>query len=74
MNELKHRGPNVLIAIVDRLRSLPSRKRGPSRGDRYGVPWTTVQTCIIHLIGNSLAFVSRKDRKSKRRRQMAPAG
>jgi putative transposase len=26
-------------------------------------PLTTVQTCIIHLIRNSLAFVSWKDRK-----------
>ena len=27
-------------------------------------PQTTVQTCIVHLIRNSLAFVSWKDRKS----------
>ncbi|MEX2615768.1 MAG: transposase, partial [Alphaproteobacteria bacterium] len=26
-------------------------------------PKTTVQTCIVHLIRNSLAFVSWKDRK-----------
>ena len=27
-------------------------------------PQTTVQTCIVHLIRNSLAFVSWKDRKA----------
>jgi putative transposase len=27
-------------------------------------PQTIVQTCIVHLIRNSLAFVSRKDRKA----------
>src|SRR6202047_4364771 len=57
MNELKTRGVNdVLIAVVDGLKGFP---------EAIGVvfPLTTVQTCIIHLIRNSLAFVSWKDRK-----------
>ena len=54
MNELKTRGVNdVLIAVVDGLKGFP---------DAIGAvfPLTTVQTCIIHLIRNSLAFVSWK--------------
>src|ERR1700738_3208867 len=57
MNELKTRGvSDVLIAVVDGLKGFP---------EAIGVvfPLTTVQTCIIHLIRNSLAFVSWKDRK-----------
>ncbi len=57
MNELKDRGLNdVLIAVVDGLKGFPE-----AIGTVF--PLTTVQTCIIHLIRNSLAFVSRKDRK-----------
>jgi len=57
MNELKTRGvSDVLIAVVDGLKGFP---------EAIGVvfPLTTVQTCIIHLIRHSLAFVSWKDRK-----------
>ena len=74
MTELKTRGVNdVLIAVVDGLKSLPSRKRGvfPRRSvrslrrrrcrPRIGVRG---RLCIIHLIRNSLAFVSWKDRKT----------
>src|SRR5579864_1189871 len=39
------------------------RAQGLSRGIGAVFPLTTVQTCIIHLIRNSLAFVSWKDRK-----------
>jgi len=57
MNELKTRGVNdVLIAVVDGLKGFPE-----AIGAVF--PLTTVQTCIIHLIRNSLAFVSWKDRK-----------
>ena len=57
MNELKHRGLNdVLIAVVDGLKGFPE-------AIATVFPLTTVQTCIIHLIRNSLAFVSWKDRK-----------
>lgn len=57
MNELKTRGVgDILIAVVDGLVGFP---------DAIGAvfPRTTVQTCIVHLIRNSLAFVSWKDRK-----------
>jgi len=57
MNELKTRGVgDILIAVVDGLTGFP---------DAIGAvfPQTTVQTCIVHLIRNSLAFVSWKDRK-----------
>src|SRR6266436_9292429 len=57
MNELKTRGvSDVLIAVVDGLKGFP---------EAIGVvfPLATVQTCIIHLIRHSLAFVSWKDRK-----------
>ena len=57
MNELKTRGVNdVLIAVVDGLKGFPE-----AIGTVF--PLTTVQTCIVHLIRNSLAFVSWKDRK-----------
>jgi hypothetical protein len=47
-------------SVADRaaLRSIPIIQR---RG-RY--PQTAMQTCIVHLIRNSLAFVSWKDRKT----------
>jgi putative transposase len=58
MNELKARGLNdILIAVVDGLKGFPE-----AIGAVY--PQTMVQTCIVHLIRNSLAFVSWKDRKS----------
>src|ERR1700752_4955975 len=73
MNELKNRGLNdALIAVVDGLKSLPSRKRGafPRRSPRgFRCPRCSPRIgvrgrlCIIHLIRNSLAFVSWKDRK-----------
>lgn len=57
MNELKTRGVNdVLIAVVDGLKGFPE-------AIVTVFPLTTVQTCIVHLIRNSLAFVSWKDRK-----------
>lgn len=57
MNELKTRGVgDVLIAVVDGLKGFPE-----AIGTVF--PLTTVQTCIVHLIRNSLAFVSWKDRK-----------
>jgi putative transposase len=58
MNELRTRGLNdILIAVVDGLKGFPD-----AIGAVY--PQTMVQTCIVHLIRNSLAFVSWKDRKS----------
>jgi putative transposase len=57
MNDLKTRGVgDILIAVVDGLKGFPE-----AIGAAF--PETIVQTCIIHLIRNSLAFVSWKDRK-----------
>ena len=57
MNDLKTRGvQDILIAVVDGLKGFPE-----AIGAAF--PETIVQTCIIHLIRNSLAFVSWKDRK-----------
>jgi putative transposase len=57
MNELKTRGvADILIAVVDGLTGFPE-----AIGAAF--PQTTVQTCIVHLIRNSMAFVSWKDRK-----------
>ena len=58
MNELKTRGVgDILIAVVDGLTGFPE-----AIGTVF--PRTTVQTCIVHLIRNSLAFVSWKDRRT----------
>ncbi len=58
MNELKSRGLNdILIAAVDGLKGFPE-----AIGAVY--PETIVQTCIVHLIRNSLAFVSWQGRKT----------
>lgn len=58
MNELKTRGlQDILIAVVDGLKGFPE-----AIGAVF--PQTMVQTCIVHLIRNSLSFVSWKDRKA----------
>lgn len=55
---LKTRGVNdILIAVVDGLKGFPEAITSV-------YPQTVVQTCIVHLIRNSLAFVSWKDRKA----------
>jgi transposase-like protein len=57
INDLKTRGVNdILIAVVDGLKGFPE-----AIASVY--PQTVVQTCIVHLIRNSLAFVA-KDRKA----------
>ncbi len=57
MNDLKSRGVgDILIAVVDGLKGFPE-----AIGAAF--PETIVQTCIVHLIRSSLAFVSWKDRK-----------
>lgn len=57
-NELKARGcQDILIAVVDGLKGLAE-----AIGTAY--PRTTVQTCIVHLIRNSLEYASWKDRKA----------
>lgn len=58
MNELRTRGvADFLIAVVDGLTGFPEAIAAV-------FPKTTVQTCIVHLIRNSLAFVSWKDRRA----------
>jgi transposase-like protein len=57
-NELRARGcQDILIAVVDGLKGLAD-----AIGTAY--PRTAVQTCIVHLIRNSLAYASYKDRKA----------
>jgi transposase-like protein len=57
-NELRSRGVNdILIAVVDGLKGL-------GEAIETAFPQTTVQTCIVHLIRNSLAYASWKDRKA----------
>jgi putative transposase len=57
-NELKTRGrQDILIAVVDGLKGLAE-----AIGTAY--PRTTVQTCIVHLIRNSLEYAGWKDRKA----------
>jgi putative transposase len=58
MTELKNRGvEDVLIAVVDGLKGFPDAILAV-------FPEATVQTCIVHLLRHSLAFVSYKDRKA----------
>ena len=57
MNELKNRGvEDILIAVVDGLKGFPDAINAV-------FPETMVQTCIVHLMRNSLDFASWKDRK-----------
>jgi putative transposase len=58
MNELKNRGiEDILIAVVDGLKGFPDAIAAV-------FPQAQVQTCIVHLIRNSLDFVSYKDRRA----------
>lgn len=58
MNELKGRGvDDILIAVVDGLKGFPDAIVAV-------FPEATVQTCIVHLLRQSLDFVSYKDRKT----------
>jgi putative transposase len=57
MTEIKNRGVNdILIAIIDGLKGFPEAINSV-------FPATQIQTCIVHLIRNSLDFCSWKDRK-----------
>jgi putative transposase len=58
VNELKTRGVrDILIACCDGLKGFPEAIEA-------AFPATVVQTCIVHMIRNSLRFVSYKDRKA----------
>ncbi len=57
VNELKTRGVrDILIACCDGLKGFPEAIEA-------AFPETVVQTCIVHMIRNSVRFVSYKDRK-----------
>ena len=57
-NDLKTRGCNdILIAVTDGLKGM-----GEALGAVF--PASTLQTCIVHLIRNSLDYASWKDRKA----------
>ncbi len=57
-NDLHTRGVNdILIAVTDGLKGMPE-----ALGAVF--PATTLQTCIVHLIRNSLDYASWKDRKT----------
>lgn len=57
-NDLKVRGvQDILIAVTDGLKGMPE-----ALGAAF--PLTTLQTCIVHLMRNSLEFASWKDRRA----------
>jgi transposase-like protein len=57
-NDLKTRGvQDILIAVSDGLTGMPQALEAV-------FPKTTLQTCIVHLIRNSLDFASWKERKA----------
>jgi len=57
-NDLKTRGvQDILIAVTDGLKGMPEALATV-------FPATTLQTCIVHLIRNSLDYASWKDRKA----------
>jgi transposase-like protein len=56
-NDLKTRGVgDILIAVTDGLKGMPEALAAV-------FPATTLQTCIVHLIRNSLDYASWKDRR-----------
>ncbi len=58
MNELKAGGlGDILIAVIDGLKGFPEAITAV-------FPDTVVQTCIVHLIRNSIQLASRQDRKA----------
>ena len=57
MNELKNRGVgDILIAAVDGLKGFPDALNAI-------FPQTIMQTCVVHLVRNSMDFASWKDCK-----------
>jgi transposase-like protein len=57
-NDRKVRGvQDILIAVTDGLKGMPE-----ALGTAF--PATTLQTCIVHLMRNSLAYASWKDRRA----------
>ncbi len=57
-NELRNRGlEDILIAVVDGLRGFPDAIQAV-------FPEAQIQTCVVHLLRNSMDHVSWKDRKA----------
>jgi transposase-like protein len=57
-NELRNRGlEDILVAVVDGLRGFPE-------AIQTVFPQAQIQTCVVHLIRNSLSHVGWKDRKA----------
>jgi len=57
MSELRNRGVNdILIAVVDGLKGFPDAITAV-------FPETQIQTCIVHLLRNSMDYAGWKDRK-----------
>lgn len=57
VNDLKTRGVNdILIAVTDGLKGMPEALQSV-------FPATMLQTCIVHLIRNSLDLANWKERK-----------
>jgi transposase-like protein len=57
-NDLRTRGVgDILVAVADGLTGLPGALEAV-------FPKTTLQTCVVHLIRNSLSYASWKDRKA----------
>jgi putative transposase len=57
LTEIKNRGvQDILILCCDSLKGFPEAIEA-------AFPKTTIQTCIVHMIRNSIRFVSWKDRK-----------
>ena len=58
MNELRNRGTeDIMLAVVDGLKGFPEAITAV-------FPDAIVQTCIVHLLRNSMDFASWKDRKA----------
>jgi len=57
MSEIKNRGVNdILIAVIDGLKGFPDAITAV-------FPQTQIQTCIVHLLRNSMDYAGWKDRK-----------
>jgi putative transposase len=57
MSEIKNRGVNdILIAVIDGLKGFPEAITAV-------FPQTQIQTCIVHLLRNSMDYANWKDRK-----------
>jgi len=58
MSEIKNRGVNdILVAVIDGLKGFPEAITAV-------FPQTQIQTCIVHLLRNSMDYAGWKDRKA----------